>query len=104
MAFKLGKRYRLSPTNQECSPDYMYIIENAVYVGFYEDHGKISHKFVHIVYDKQYVNYVGTWVMLGANYSLGDKQYEDNSIISFAETHIYQDKVDKNTVSIIPVE
>lgn len=107
MQFEQGKLYTLDASKSAFAYDNPYTILKALYIGSYEVWGKKSHKFVHVLKDADYYDFLRLWSMIASNHSLYDnKNPSDLEKLklfdcSVMETDIFEEKFEKGHVRII---
>ena len=77
---------------------YEYIIHNAIYVGSYAHMGDTSHRFLHIVKDESYMDFVGLWSHVCANSLV---RADDITGAGVMYTDVYEHLMEKQGEQII---
>lgn len=103
--FEIGKQYELVGTVSSMT----FCVSAALYVGSYRENigGVVceprSNRFVHVVKDKDFVDFVSTWVYIACNVSLEitkSEEFEGGKKASIMQTDVYDDKFLNGTVVV----
>ena len=66
---------------------------------------KKSHRFVHLVHDKDFVDFIGCWSQVACNNSLETKSYDDDdekNSVTMLDTHVWDVLIASGEVRIAP--
>ena len=99
MEFKSGKTYVLTAM-QHSWVNSAYSNINAMYVGSYMHYGVVSHRFIHVVPESSYVDFVAMWPHIGANFPLKTNTDGDPQGAEVMYTDIHEYKFIRGVVAV----
>ena len=103
MLLEVGRAYCLEPVGFAARHGYTHTIPHAIYMGAYDaldgypprhprhPGNRESHRFVHLVHDRDYMDFAGCWPQIASNRSWEEKRQYDGqkSSVTVFDTHVW---------------